>query len=392
MLFKVKEMGAKKWKKNKIVNFKQEILSLSKNLSSFSINSPYLILFILFYSSFTFAAECGLFGNYLRNGVCVPDYLINLSTIIMLISLTIASIFYMVGISLDHTRIKEWSKDLLYQLLGSALILSVYLTIASSLDFWAPALLGSNLAFPTEGTIRAYSQTSSWQNLHGHVTNYINCLINYTKDSIKSIAGMTSALSVLGSTSIQLQVAGWSEFYPVFPTGGGVGPLASIVIGALSATLIQLRLQLAILDLNSALFSLILPLGLIFRSFPYTRSAGAAMIAIVFGFTIFLPVFYLIIEDIGYKYYPVDVCNKRAPSISFFQLVGIGFKTAQKGALYTLQKYFGSDGEFEGLIKIMVIQATILPLVAYLVVLNITKRIAEILGGEIDFSTLVRLI
>ena len=373
----------------------------SKKAKSFSVRTiPFFSSFRLIFVSFmffvilsavSFATECGLFGNYLYNGVCVPDYLVNLSTIIMLISVLIASAFYMIGIALEHERIKQWSKDLLFQILGSVLILGVYLGIAASLDFWAPSLLNTNLAYVGEPTVRSFS-SANWVNLHDHVTHYVSCLISYTKGSVKNIVGITSAISILATTSINIQISDYNQFYSIFATGSGLSSLVSIAIGALASTLIQLRLQLEILNLNSALFSLILPLGLVFRSFPYTRSAGAAMIAITIGFTIFLPIFYLIIEDIGYHYYPKNVCLESPPSVSFFGLVGMGITIAKDGALAAVQKYFGQGGDFEGLIKIAVIQATLLPLIAYLVVLNITKRIAEILGGEIDFSTLVRLI
>ena len=116
------------------------------------------------------------------------------------------------------------------------------------------------------------------------------------------------------------------------------------------------------------------------------------MIAITFGFTVFLPIFYLIIEDIGYHFYQKDVCSISSPSIGFSQLVGMGIKIAQNGAVSTLKEYFGVGGDFESLTTVLIIQATILPFVAYLVVLNIIKRLSELLGGEIDFSTLVRLI
>jgi hypothetical protein len=372
---------------------KLSISSLKFSISSFKFSSYRFLtifIFILIFSSLSFASEC-LFGSYLRNGVCVPDYLVNLSTTIMLVSILIASVFYMIGIALEHVRIIQWSKDILFQILGTALILGVYLGLAASLDFWAPALLGTNLAFPTESTVRS-SYVPTWEGLHSHVTNYVNCLIRYTNESVKSIVGISSAISVLASTSINLEVSSYNQFFTVAAAGSGLSSFTSLVLGALAGTLIQLRLQLEILGLSNALFTIVLPLGLIFRSFPYTRGAGAAMIAIVFGFTIFLPLFYLIIEDIGYHYYPHNACIESAPSISLGQLVGLGFEAAKNGVFKALVDYFGSGGIFEGLVKITVIQATVLPLVAYLVVLNITKRIAEILGGEIDFSTLVRLI
>ncbi|MEM4134225.1 MAG: hypothetical protein QXO35_02600 [Candidatus Micrarchaeia archaeon] len=363
-----------------------------KNASSIlDLSARSLIIFFILISISFAATECGYFGTYLYNNVCVPDLLVNLSTILILIGIIIGSIFYGLGIAFEHTRIKEWSKEFLYQILGTAVILSVYLGLLASLNIFAPAIYNSNLAYPAESTVRSLSDTK-WINVQSHSEKYVGCLLSYTKDATLEIVRISSSLSSLASTSIQLISGSFSNFYPLFPTGGGLTSIMSVLIGALATTIIQLKLQLEILKLNSALFSIVLPLGLILRSFPYTRGAGAAMIAITFGFTIFLPIFYLIIEDIGYHFYQKDVCSIHPPSIGFFEQVKIGIKIAKDEVLSTLQKYFGVGGDFESLTTVLLIQATILPFVAYLVVLNIIKRLAEVLGGEIDFSTLVRLI
>ena len=381
-----KDKGIEPMERNKQTEFRIRAASSSFSFRNFIIS----FIFIIIFSSLSFADGC-IFGSYLRNGVCVPDYLVNLSTMIMLVSILIASVFFMIGIALEHERIKQWSKDLLFQILGTALILGVYLGLAASLDFWAPALLGTNLAFPAENTVRS-SYVPTWEGLHSHVTNYVNCLIRYTNETTRNFAKLVSGISIIGSTSINLEVGSYSQYYPVFPSGAGLSSFSSIVLGMLASTLIQLRLQLAILNLHNALFTVVLPLGLVFRSFPYTRSAGAAMIAIAFGFTILLPLLYLIIEDIGFHYYQHNVCTESPPSMSISQLAGIAINSIRNDAYKVLTDYFGPGKPFEGLVRIMVIQATILPFVAYLIMLNLTKRIAEILGGEIDFSTLVRLI
>ncbi len=360
--------------------------NLRKRNMWFAIAFLFLALF-----SFVHAEECGSFGTYLKNGVCVPDILVNLSVIVMLISLSIASIFFMIGTAMQHTRIISWSKDLLFQLLGTAVILGIYLTIVATLDFWAPALLSTNWASPLDSTVRGIS-VEGWSSLNSYTQRYVGCLITYTNNSIKRIMTFTSTVSTIGSTSINLQTGPYSQYFSVFPTGGGLTSIGSIVIAAIAGTLVQLKIQLDLLSLALPLFNVILPLGLIFRSFPYTRTAGAAMIAIVIGFTIFLPIFYLLIEDIGYQYYNKNVCNESPPEIGFVKMTGFAISAAQNDVLDKMGDFFGEGGDFEGLVKILLIQATILPFVAYLVVLNITKRIAELMGGEIDFSTLVRLI
>jgi len=368
--------------------------------SRFKFRLVLTLLFTVGLFSLSSAQSCGVFGTYLQNGVCVPDVIVNLSTIVMLISLTVAAILYMIGYALENAKLISFSKDLIFQLLGSALILGMYLGIVASLNFWAPSLLSTNFVFSGGPSIREISgeAVGNWETLQSHAEHYVNCLLDYSKESIKQILFLTQIISVVASSSLNLAIGSFSQFIPIFPTGGGLIPIASLGIGALATIVIQLTLQLKFLKLWFAFFNIILPLGLLFRSFPYTRAAGAAMIAITIGFTIFLPIFYLVIEDIGYNYLPADhkdVCNDTPVHFTklkeFLKVIGLGFKTAFNDATKVIEDEVSNE-DYTAMFEILAIQATILPLVAYLVVLNITKRIAEILGGEIDFSTLVRLI
>lgn len=359
-------------------------------------NPRFILSFLAFlmFSSPVYAQECGYFGTYLQNGVCVPDVLINTATVVMLVSLSIASLFLMLGIALQHTRIINWSKDLLFQLLGSAVILMVYLGMVASLNYWAPILLGTNLAYPTENTVRNIAPGAGWTTLQENAQQYVSCLLNYGKESLKQILEITSFLSVLGTASMSINVGSFSQFIPIFPTGGGFISLFSMVMGIFAMIVIQLSVQLYILELWIPLFNLVLPLGLIFRSFPYTRGAGAAMIAIAIGFTILLPIFYLLIQDIGHHFTNISVCTAKPEfekMSGFFRLIKFGIN-AFSDISGVIERTFSLNGSLGKTITVLLVEATILPFVGYLVVLNITKQIAEALGGEIDFSTLVRFI
>ena len=353
-----------------------------------------LFILLVALSSMGFAQSCGTFGTYLQNGVCVPDVLVNISTVVMLISLSIASILLMFGYALEHKKAISFSKDLLLQLLGTSAILVIYLGLVASLNFWAPALLGSNLSSPGDAAVR--SVTGGWNTLQGHSEHYVGCLLDYSKESIEQVLFLTQLMAVVTSSTMTLSVGSFSQYMPIFPTGGGLIPLASMAMGMFAGVIMQLNLQLEILRLWIGLFNVMLPVGLIFRSFPYTRAAGAAMIAITIGFTIFLPICYLLIEDIGYNYLKKDVCTMSPVDFQslkqILNLISLGVQSATSDMSSVLERQFSPDGEYGTMIKVLLFQATLLPIIAYLVVLNITKRLAELLGGEIDFSTLVRLI
>jgi hypothetical protein len=152
-----------------------------------------------------------------------------------------------------------------------------------------------------------------------------------------------------------------------------------------------LQIQLEIIKLNGAIFTILLPLGLIFRAFPFTRPAGGALISIAFGFTIMLPIAYLVTEDIALHLYGPG--GRPSGDTLAGQITQIAFSVSSADEMQTFfTNGFAEGGVLRQMAKFLVIEVTLLPLMAYLMVLNITRNLAEIFGAHIDFSTLVRMI
>ncbi|MEM3369412.1 MAG: hypothetical protein QXE90_00970 [Candidatus Micrarchaeia archaeon] len=358
-----------------------------------------LLLFLIslvVISPVSFAAQCG-FGSYIKNGICVPDVLVNLSVILMLTMISIVALLYGLGMFLENPSLINKSKEILFQVLGTAVILMIYLGLLSTLDKFSPALLKTNWVNPLQESQRSISSTS-WVSLQAHVLNYVSCLIGYTKKASAYLIKFIGVFSVPISSSLSISIGQYNQYFPLFPTGGGFIGFGSLAMGVIGSVLMQLTLQSVFLssEFQLGLFNVLLPLGLIFRTIPYTRGAGSALIAIVFGFTIFLPFFYLVIEDIGfYILNGTDVC-KADIDTSFLSVlihsISLGVRGAVSEDLLSLLKHELSSSKTTEMLNIILVQATVLPLMAYLITLNVIRRLAELMGGEIDLSTLVRLI
>ena len=345
--------------------------------------------------------ECGVFGNHLQNGICVPDLLINISTVLLFIGFFILAAAYMIGTSLDSHRLTSWVENEFYQLLGTAVVVVFYLGIVGTMNWLGPAFAMTNLAYPGNPTSRAggtdwVSLQTNWVSVQTHSQTYMGCLFDYTKKSIKSVLTFIGSIGAIGALTINLSISGTTFYTPILPGMGGAIQIFSMAVGMIAATAVQLKLQMAILGAWLGFFNVLLPLGIIFRSFPLTRPAGAALIAISIGFTVLLPLTYLVVEDIGYQMSNPhkNVCNDSPPTFSGLtkKLFNLAYSSAIGKALDEMDKAFSIGGWLQGMAFRLVIEATVMPMFAYLLVLNITKRLAELLGGEIDFSTLVRLI
>ena len=349
---------------------------------------PVLLLLIAIVS----AQQCTAgFGSYVKNGVCVPDLLVNMSNLVLLISFMIIAIAYMISQFLESPRLTIWVTGEMYQLFGTAVILGMYLSIVGSLNFIGPAFYATNLAYPGDPTSR--TGPGDWVTVNDHAQQYVGCIFEYTKASIGDIATLSAIIGAVGSLTLSMDMVVTSIYSPLIPGLGGFNQITSVVIGAMAMTAVQLQLQQAILALWPGMFNVLLPLGIVFRSFNLTRPAGAALIAIAIGFTVLLPLMYLVVEDVAFHFTNVSTCADAPPKIgSISYIFSTSFSAAFGGVQNEISDAFSIGGRLSRMIFRLAVEGMIMPMFAYLIVLNIVKRLAELLGGEIDLSTLVRIV
>jgi hypothetical protein len=271
-------------------------------------------------------------------------------------------------------------------------------------NFIGPAFYNSSVLFPAD-TYRTASQVqhnesyAGWRSVQDHSIAYLGQVRAGIEDFIKGFSYMSVYVSAVSSLSVFINPdPSISVYYsPFSATFGPIQNTLSMIFTAIVVSASQLQIQIELLNLGTGIFTILLPIGIAFRAFPFTRSAGGAFIALAFGFTIMLPIAYLVVEDISLHMYGPEGRPSGSQLIS--QVTSISFSVSSPG---DMQKFLTNGfkqpdgtpgtGSLRRLAMFLAIEVTLLPLMAYLMVLNITKNIAELFGSHIDFSTLVRFI
>lgn len=339
--------------------------------------------------------QCG-FGLYCILGQCKPNLFLNSAVIVMAITFIIIAIVYALGRVFEHARLQHWAETELWEVLGTAFILALYLGASGILDdVIGPAFYQTSLAYPGElrgGT----APTVQWTTVRAHVEHYLNERMNKLKEAIRDMDAIAIASGLVSSLSIYIQTISTSFYAQIFPALGSIQQLLSTAAYAVTASALQLAVQIRLVSLWDNIFTILLPLGVLFRAFPLTRSAGSALIAIAVGFTIILPISYLIIEDIG-THYRNTYCGGTEFKPSDIipgsgDLIDAVFGSLEDFMKYYIKKLFDPRGVGGCTIFEVGIESFLLPVFAYLITLNITRHLAEILGAHIDFSTIVRIV
>lgn len=346
------------------------------------------------------------FGSDVKNGACVPDMFLNAANAALVIMFSLLGIMYMLARAVDSPRLTNFVNGEIYQTIGTAVILLFCWSMVTLLNsVVAPLVYNSSIISPVysgAGTGRVscagQSMDGSWASAQTHVQCYLNTVMGDAQNSIREFVGLAGVAGAVGSASYSLQILVAYLYVTPYSVFGSLTNVIAAVLGFIVAAITMLEIQIQLVNFANALFFILLPMGVIFRSFTFTRGLGNSMIAVSIGFMVILPAMYLVLEDVSMYYYtnPVVGCGGR-PSASgqLFSLVGSGFSIGSGGAnniISSIEAQFQVGSKFSCLAFLLVMESTIFPLIGYTFALGITKRLAEILGSPIDFSSIVRFV
>jgi len=354
---------------------------------------------VLLLSGVSYAATCP-FGSNVQAGACVKDLFLNYANIVLVIMFSLLGIGYMLARAFDSPRGMRFVENELWQTVGTMVILLAVWSMVAILDkviapmFYQSSIISS--AYQMQRTsCHGENANGGWVDAQSHVMCYLDQILQSNKDTIGDLTKLASFAGFLSSIGYQINILSANLFFSPYAVLGAVPTVIGQIIGFTVAAIATLQIQIEIMNLANPLMTIVLPLGVLFRSFTFTRSIGNSMIAVAFGFAVVLPVMYLITEDISMYYYTsASSCGGR-PSSDMFSLAWTGIDIGWNGAdqiIATIGNEINSGGKFGCLAFLMIMETTIFPFIGYTSALAVMRRVADILGSQIDFSAIVRFI
>jgi len=347
----------------------------------------------------SYATTCTL-GSYEKNGVCVTDYIVNSANIALLISFLLVGVVYALAKAFEDPKLVNWAQTHLYQTIGTAIILLIYLSASGLLDqVLGPAFCSGSVVYPELGAPPGGTRgCSDWTSTQTYVANYLDGKKTFAVDSSKMILSLSDCAGMASSMSIGLSVDVISYYWTPFGALGSLSSALGMILTAIAAAVVFLQVQISVIGMYPGLFGVLLPLGVVLRTFPFTRRAGGAMIAIAIGFTIILPLSYLIMKDVEDKYWNDNCATVSITSGCWSTATDIGSainplsSSIPTDVMNKLKDLFKPGGKYSCLAFKIGIAGIILPMLAYMITLHVTRGIAGLLGADIDLSALVKIL
>ncbi|MCX8196822.1 MAG: hypothetical protein N3G80_00700 [Candidatus Micrarchaeota archaeon] len=315
-------------------------------------------------------------------------------------SLFILVFLYMVSQALRNQMLEAWTKFELFQIFGTTIIIGFSI-------IWIYGFCNFDMSFLDSAR---YPQGMKMEAIVDRYFKQIEELgylifyyMNFVVKIVNLIANSTWASNPLavGSTSTPLQ------------TFSQITGLMFLMLGGYVTSFLMLQLQMRIVEYMAiaGLFFLY-PFGIFLRAFEPTRPLGGTLIGLTIALFFFYPLMIVfndyivwhrveaaeqeITQQVGAANSKADPNNYQLPTPNDFQRNIKELDPSDPATLQTRNKLVenATSGVFILLQPVLVymIAAVALPVINFIVLVELTRGITHFLGEEIDVTNLTRLI
>ncbi len=334
----------------------------------------------------------GQLGGALLGG----DWL-SLSILALVVSTLALALLYIFASFFRHPQLPTWTKFELFQVFGTAVIVAFFGT-----TLWGVCSFDMSFLDSGRYTAVAPGQTT---NMYVIIDNYFDKLEDVGYLIFYMIAIVTKYFAFMGGVTMYSAPLGIGSNERPLESIGQMNSLIFIALSGFTTSFLMLQLQMRMLDyLAFACILYMFPMGIFFRCFEPTRSFGGTLLGISISLFLFYPIIMVFNDYLMYSQID-DLANSSKAALS-----GSEAKVAYNSGLTGPNMadnmgnlngaYFntfseGITGGFLFLIKpimLYVIAAVVLPVINFIVLVEITRGATSFLGDEIDVSNLTRLI
>ncbi len=297
----------------------------------------------------------------------------------MVTSLILVAIVFMIGFGFGVDALTGMAKDEVYQLI----VLAVMVAALYGTDSFINALsTNTELAqgAPNLQTAALLSLNSTIDSLS---TDYASVRAVDKSAGIASSQMLSCQLQSIGYT-----VSGCGGFSMLAGPFSLAGTIMGFALGELNAVhrLIELGLAYAL--------TLLLPLGIVLRTFRFTRGAGGFLIAIAVSIHILLPAGIVFVDMLGESFLASSDASLYQPKDT---LSGVSAScepgdTGDGNSDAAISVYNSLRAAIKSYMYIIFVKATLGPVVAVLMMSAGIRAISSLAGAEVDVSALARVV
>ena len=305
----------------------------------------------------------------------------------VLIHFFLLAILYMVSKAFSIQDLYKWTKSEFAQALASAILIGLLFTLVGGESYGVQflqnqaELAAGNILMPgAAGATNIEVRADPFVASYAYLRNMAECVKTKYMDEYKHNRKIERALSL----SIHLMIAGFVipiDFQILMFSLYQQMILSHYLANNYTWLALAIYFQISFLKwIETSMFTVYLPIGLVLRIFPWTRGAGAALIAFAIGLYIVYPLMFVIViansgsAPEGCQAVPVSVEKNLCSSdpSSFIDLIAAAKAEASL-----------NSGTLGGPASSMIVFGYFYPMAILVVVFAFVRSLAPFLGADI---------
>ncbi len=307
-----------------------------------------------------------------------------LSLIGILTSYFVISLLYMIGTYMGNPWLVARAKNELYQVFITALFLASIILLVTTL---------CSLNFSDFGL-----------NVGGNMFDVAEFFLLWLRDKTAVVLG-----GVLGMSNIVMMLSSFTGGLPITFVTVIMSPFAGLsalmtilnfLVNAVAICLLVTIAQIVVLKIiNVGMLSILLPIGVVCRSFPITRKFGGALMAIAIGLFVAYPFMLMLnfvvlgqptsVESVSVWRDVLEALKSSIPSIAVSAVTGNIMV-----AVFTIESLIADFFLSRAISQIatVIFAAFLLPAINSIIIIAVVRDLSRALGEEVDITTLTRMV
>ncbi len=299
------------------------------------------------------------------------------------LSVTFIAILYAIGFGFDVNELKITAKEELFQVIALAVMLAVLVGANSLLN-----AISTNAAF-TGGSATMQDAAQSI------LTTTYNNLADPNSGIFTNIRNLDKSASLEASRAGQCNILGMG--YSVSGCGG-FSMLATPLSMAGTITgfaITEVASMNKLIDLSKTYaLTLLLPLGILLRTFKITRGAGGFLIALAISLHIMLPAGVIFNQMLLVTFNndtTLSAGYTGSPTASIPECNAMDTSSGDSGnSASAYSAYQGMRADIRAYMDTIMIGATLGPIISLLMFIASLRTLSSIMGSEVDVSGIAR--
>lgn len=316
---------------------------------------------------------------------------ITLTFIALFCSLLALALLYMFGNFLRNQALLAWTKFELFQILGTATVFTFSIV-------WAAGMCTFDMGF--------LSNDYAHMNMYQVVDDYFAFLRNVGNLLFGYMMYMSKIVTLLQKVTYFSSPLGLGMTDNPLDSMGQINSILFFAVGGYVTSYMMLDLQFKIMEYMAfATMHFLFPFGVFFRAFEPTRGFGGALIGMSLAFFLFYPMMlvfnnYIIRTSLDDTKTALETEIGKANT--HVATKAVPDEQSMKNSIDDLANNMNVQKMTEGMssatvflfkpLALYLIAAVALPVINFIVLVELTKGLTSFLGDEVDITNLTRMI